>query len=84
MNDGKLNQNYLDTIASSWNRKGVKTVPQAMDAVTKNFKKDTKTVVKAAPKKVIPVPVWMDKDNKREEISDQELEELEREMEIFN
>ena len=83
VNQGKLNQNYLDAIASSWVRSGVKTVPQAMDAVTKGHKK---VVKKIAPntKKEITIPSWMDKTNSSTELTDEELEELEKEMEIFN
>ena len=83
INDGKLNKNYLDTIASSWNRKGVKTVPQAMDAVTKGHKKVVKDIVPKT-KKEITIPSWMNKQNSSDAMSDVELEELEKEMEIFN
>ena len=82
INDGKLNKNYLDTIASSWNRKGVKTVPQAMDAVTRGHKKVVKEIVPKA-KKEITIPSWMDKNNSSDEMSSEELEALEKEMEIF-
>ena len=83
VNNGKLNANYLDTIASSWVRKGVKTVPQAMDAVTKNHKTVTKKIIPNT-KKEIAIPTWMNKENSSEELTDAELEELEKEMEIFN
>jgi replication initiation and membrane attachment protein len=83
INNGKLNQNYLDTIASSWNRAGVKTVPQAMDQVLKNHTKVVKKIIPKA-KKEITIPSWMNKTNSSDEISDEELQELEKEMEIFN
>ena len=83
INDGKLNKNYLDTIASSWNRRGIKTVPQAMDAITKGHKKVVKEIVPKT-KKEIDIPVWMNTNNSSDQISDEELEILEKEMEIFN
>ena len=83
INDGKLNQNYLDTIASSWNRRGVKTVPQAMDAVTRGHKKVVKEIVPKT-KKEINIPSWMNEKNSSDTMSDDELKELEKEMEIFN
>ena len=82
-NDGKINKNYLDTIASSWNRKGIKTVPQAMDAITKGHKKVVKEIVPKT-KKEINIPSWMNTNNSSESMTDQELEELEKEMEVFN
>ena len=82
-NDGKLNKNYLDTIASSWNRKGIKTVHQAMDAITKGHKKVVKEIVPKT-KKEINIPSWMNTNNSSESMTDQELEELEKEMEVFN
>ena len=82
INDGKLNKNYLDTIASSWNRRGIKTVPQAMDAITKGHKKVVKEIVPKT-KKEINIPVWMNTNNSSDQISDEELEILEKEMEIF-
>lgn len=83
INDGKLNQNYLDAIASSWIRKGIKTVPQAMEALTKGHKKVVKEIVPKA-KKEISIPSWMNEKNSSDEMSDEELKELEKEMEIFN
>ena len=79
INDGKLNVNYLDTIASSWIRKGVKTVPQAMEAVTKGHKKVVKEIVPKS-KKEITIPSWMDENHSSDKMSDEELMELEKEM----
>ena len=83
INDGKLNQNYLDTIATSWIRKGVKTVPQAMDALTKGHKKVVKEIVPKS-KKEVSIPSWMNENNSSAEMSDEEMQELEKEWEMFN
>ena len=83
VNDGKLNQKYLETIAASWNRKGVKTVPDAMSAAEKGHKKVVKTII-PTKKKEVEVHTWMGKEHTMDELSDDELKELEEEMEIFN
>ena len=83
VNDGKLNQKYLETIASSWNRKGVKTVPDAMAAAEKGHKKVIKEF-KPTVKKEVEVPKWMDKEHEADLMSEDELKELEEQMKIFN
>lgn len=80
MSDGKLNQNYIDTIATDWSRKGVKTVSDAMDVAMKKHNKNVKTIKNVLPKvKVedVKVPSWMGVQHDREEISKEDLEELE-------
>lgn len=79
VNDGKLNQNYLDTIASSWSRKGVKTVPEAMEMAEKGHRKNQKALDNMPKKTQAKVPSWMSKTDKisTEEISEEELAELE-------
>lgn len=62
---------YIEGILKSWQQKGYTTLGEIQ-----NEKKDNK--------KVMPVPEWMDKENRREEISQEELEKLEKEMEMFN
>lgn len=82
--DGKLNKAYLESIASVWNRKGIKTVNDAMNEASKyHVKKDTSKVSNANKKSVSPVPSWMNEDNKEEKMSDEELLELEKEMSIY-
>ncbi len=79
VNDGKLNQSYLDTIASSWARKGIKTVPEAMEIAEKGYKKNPKRSEQV--KKDISLPAWINKKCEKEEMSQEELEELEK---MFN
>ena len=77
VNDGKLNQKYLEAIAGNWARKGIKTVPEAMEAAEKGHKKIVKTVKEVKPTSEVKAPAWMYKENKSEEMSKEELEELE-------
>jgi replication initiation and membrane attachment protein len=84
VNDGKLNQNYLEAIASTWKRKGIKTVPDAIEVLKKNYKKQEmpKTKTTSRVKEMI-VPDWMNKEIKSEAMTEEELRELEKEMEMF-
>ena len=54
-----------------------------MDAVTRGHKKVVKEIVPKT-KKEINIPSWMNEKNSSDTMSDDELKELEKEMEIFN
>ena len=87
VNDGKLNQNYLEAIASTWKRKGIKTVPEAIDILRNNHKKKTTptTASKVASRiKEVEAPGWIYQENKDEVMTEEELRELEKDMEVFN
>lgn len=79
VNDGKLNQSYLETIASSWARKGIKTVPEAMEIAEKGHRKTQKTTDSVSKKNQAKIPSWMNKTNEitTEEMTEEELAELE-------
>ncbi|MDE5630982.1 MAG: DnaD domain protein, partial [Bacilli bacterium] len=79
VNDGKLNQNYIDTIASSWARKGIKTVPEAMEIAEKGHRKIQKTIDVSNKKSQAKIPSWMNKTSEitAEEMTEEELAELE-------
>lgn len=79
VNDGKLNQAYLETIATDWIRKGVKTVPEAMEIAEKRHKKNIKEVMPKKKVADVNVPSWMStyNDITKEEVSAEELKELE-------
>lgn len=83
VNDGKLNSKYLETIASDWSRKGVKTVPEAMSIAEKGHKKIVKTVKNTTSVNQVKAPSWMYTDNKSEEMSQEDLQELESMFEEF-
>ena len=83
VNNGKLNNAYMEAIASTWSRKGIKTVEDAMNLAEKGHKKTVKVVKETKNNVNINVPAWMDKDNKSEEMSEEELKELETMFEEF-
>jgi len=83
VNNGKINNAYMEAIASTWSRKGIKTVEDAMNLAEKGHKKNVKVVKETKSNVNINVPAWMDKDNKSEEMSEEELKELETMFEEF-
>ncbi len=83
VNNGKINNAYMEAIASTWSRKGIKTVEDAMNLAEKGHKKNVKVVKETKNNVNINVPAWMDKDNKSEEMSEEELKELETMFEEF-
>lgn len=83
VNNGKLTRNYIETIASTFKRRGIKTVPDAMNELKKAHKNKTKTI-KVEPKKEIKaVPVWVNQTLESNELSAEELKELEEEFKDF-
>lgn len=88
VNDGKLVTNYLDSIATTWVRKGLKTVPEAMEfaekSYKKTFKKDSKSISNFS--KETKLPVWIESYNDitKEEVSKEELAELEELFKEFH
>lgn len=83
VNNGSLNAKYIETIASDWSRKGIKTVEEAMSVAEKGHKKVVKTVHETKPKMEVKTPAWMNEDNKKMEMSAEELSELENMFEEF-
>jgi replication initiation and membrane attachment protein len=84
VNDGKLTRNYIETIATSFKRKGIKTVPDAMEELKKAYKKKTTAVVKNEKKKEIKeMPVWMNKQLESSELSEEDLKALQEEFKEF-
>ena len=77
-NNNKLNQAYIETIASQWKRCNIKTVQEAMELAKKENAKIIKKIGNKTNKKVSSnEPVWFNTEIKKEEISDEELSELE-------
>lgn len=71
--EGKLNSSYLETVASDWSRKGIKTVSDAMDLLTKGKKAKKMEPIKKASTE----PTWLYKEQTREEMSEEEIKEME-------
>ena len=79
-NNNKLATNYIETIAGQWKRAGLKNASEAMDFAEKENKKFTKKLdtVKASKE-----PVWFNKTEKVEEMSDADKKELENLLKEF-
>lgn len=79
-NNNKLSTNYIETIAGQWKRANLKTAEQAMDFAEKENKKYNKKfdAVKSAKE-----PVWFNKVQEKEEMSDTDKEELENLLKEF-
>lgn len=79
-NNNKLATNYIETIAGQWKRAGLKNASEAMDFAEKENKKFTKKLdtVKASKE-----PVWFNKTEKAEEMSDADKQELENLLKEF-
>ena len=81
-NNNKLNRAYIETIAGQWKRSGIETADEAMNFAGKENKKLSKLSPKAI-KNPEAVPVWLKQDIKKQELSNEELEELEELMKGF-
>ena len=86
-NNNKLNQAFIETIASQWKRCKVETAVEAMELAKKennkyNKKLDTKKTVQVSTGKD-EVPVWFNQEIKKEEMTADELAELERQLSEF-
>ena len=79
VNDGVLSKGYLETIASEFSRKGIKTVPDAMNTLIKNRNK----VKTKSTKNVVKEPAWLNLNVAPEKMSDEEIEELQNMFEEF-
>lgn len=76
-NNNKLSASYVETIAGQWKRAGIKTAKEAMDFAEKEHKKMLKrsTSVKKDIKEA-PTPVWFNQQIEKENVSDEEAQEL--------
>ena len=73
INDNKLTRSYVETIAGQWTRLGIKTADSAMKQAEKEYKKKPKK----EQKEDIKLPVWFNKENNNESITEEEKAELE-------
>lgn len=83
-NNNKINQNFIETIAGQWKRCNVETAREAMELAKKennkyNKKLDTKQVKKNENVK----PIWFDEEQIKEEINDEQKQELEELLKDF-
>ena len=77
-NDNKLKQSYVETIAGQWKRSNIETAKEAMELAKKeNNKLIKKDNNKSHKSNVTMEPVWLNKDINKEEMTQEELSELE-------
>ena len=78
-NNNKLNQAFIETIAGQWKRCGIETAKEAIELAKKENNKYNKKIENKTNKnkdKNIE-PVWFNQEIKKEEMSAEELKELE-------
>lgn len=78
-NNNKLDKAFIETIAGQWVRNGVETAEEAMNTAISQQNK----IMKKAPEKIKKsesIPIWMKQDIKKEEVSKEEMDELEELM----
>lgn len=86
INNEQLKKSYVETIAGQWKRLNIETVEDAMRITEKEHKKMKKLVIRDKTvtqktnktKQTSDVPAWFDKELNKEEISQEESEEMEK------
>ena len=77
-NNNKLNKEYIETIGIQWRRSNIKTATEAMEIAKKENNKMTKKIEKNTNiKPKGENPAWFNVDAKKEEMSAEEIKELE-------
>lgn len=74
-NNNRLSRAYIETIAGQWKRAGLKNASEAMDFAERENAKFNKKL--ATNKNNIKDPVWLNKDNQKEELTEEEQKEIE-------
>ena len=74
-NNNRLSRAYIETIAGQWKRAGLKNASEAMEFAEKENAKFNKKI--ASNKKEIKDPVWLNKDNQKEDLTEEEQREIE-------
>lgn len=80
INDNKLNKNYVLAIAGEWVRSNIDTATKAMERAEKEHKKNKNKVF---VKKSETVPVWFNENNDKQDLSEDEKNELENLLKDF-
>lgn len=76
INNNKLTNAFVETIAGQWKRAKIETAKDAMEFAEKEYKKKNNRTSKTVNKKVIEKPEWFDKKIDKSEASQKEQEEL--------
>ena len=80
INDNKLNKNYVLAIAGEWVRSNIDTATKAMERAEKEHKKNKNKVF---VKKSETVPGWFNENNDKQDLSEDEKNELENLLKDF-
>lgn len=84
INDNKLIKGFVETIAGQWKRLNIQSVEKAMQTAEREHKKKTKIITKKVDKKIeTPTPIWFDKNQELEEISEEAKKELDDMLKEF-
>ena len=84
VNNEQLTKSYVEAIAGQWKRLNIETVEEAMKITEKEHKKMKKTPKstreKKTPKEAVEdnLPAWFNKEQQVEEVSKEEVEELDK------
>jgi len=78
-NNNKLNQPFVETIAGQWKRCNVETAAEAMELAKKENTKYNKKISQTSKSKTSTQdePVWFNQEIKKEEMTPEELNEME-------
>lgn len=82
-NNNKLTNNYVETVAAQWKRADLKTAEEAMNFAEKEHKKSLKKASEKTKENVI-APAWFNKNIEKNEVSNEEKEELENLLREFD
>lgn len=83
INNNKLTNAFIETIAGQWKRAKIETAKEAMEFAEKEYKKKNNKSQKGQIKKEIQKPDWFDKNIDKTEASEQEQEELKELLKEF-
>lgn len=89
VNNNKFTRSYVETVASQWCRLNIETVEDAMHIAEKEHKKIKKMMEKSTSKnqqvkeKKEELPAWFEKNIEKQEISQEEQEELDNLLKDF-
>lgn len=74
VNNNKFTEGYVDAVASQWKRAGLKTAKDAMEFAEKEYKKSSKKT--SVTKRKIEAPIWANEKQKDEDMTEEEMQEL--------
>ena len=83
INNNKLTKAYVETIAGQWKRMNIQTADAAMKTAEKEHKKNKTKVFTNNTKKEAQTPIWFNKNQEAEQISEEEKKELEEMLKEF-